>query len=207
MRTASRETIIVIIVAVAIFIASQTVVQSFVVIGSSMQPSFINGQRLLVSKVTYRLHEPQRGDVIVFHPPTSQSTDYIKRVIAIPGDTIEVKRGTVYINGYGLDEPYIKTTPHYTLPKQRIGQNEYFVLGDNRNNSSDSHRWGSVPRNDIIGKVWLSIWPPGLIPNYHLEEQLGSAKFPIQLPQTEANYGWSTVGTGIGDSHLFQLAH
>lgn len=185
MRGVIREVVTTIIVAVVIFLVLQTTVQSFVVIGSSMKPNFEPGQRLLVSKVAYRFGEPQRGEVIVFRPLDNEDTDYIKRVIALPNDTVEIKEGTVYINNVALDEPYIKAPPNYTLHQTKIPANEYFVLGDNRNNSNDSYDWGTVPRQNIVGKAWLSVWPPdqwGLITHYTLKEQLPSTKLAPQLP-------------------------
>ncbi len=185
MRAFLREILIVITVAIAIFIVSRTAIQSFVVVGVSMEPSFEEGQRLLINKAVYRFREPARGDVIVFHPPNNQRTDYIKRIIALPGDTVEIKEGVVYVNGSNLYEPYIEDPPSYTLRQKEIPDNNYFVLGDNRNNSNDSHNDWTVKRKDIIGKAWLSIWPPsewGLAPNYPLQEQLASTKLLPQLP-------------------------
>ena len=179
MRTVLREVLIVIAVAMAVFIVSRTAIQSFVIVGISMEPSFEEGQRLIINKAVYRFREPARGDVIVFHPPNNQRTDYIKRIIALPGDTVEIKGEAVYVNDSQLYEPYIKDSPSYTLPQTEIPDNNYFVLGDNRNNSNDSHNDWTVERTDIIGKAWLSIWPPGewgLAPNYPLQEQLASAE-------------------------------
>jgi len=135
------------------------------------------GQRLIISKITYLFHEPERGDIIVFHPPHKPKDEppYIKRIIGLPGDTIEIKGGAVYINGSKLYEPYVKNPPNYTIAKLTIPENEYFVLGDNRPVADDSHNGWTVKREDIIGKAWLSIWPPskwGLAPNYPLQEQL-----------------------------------
>ena len=146
-----------------------------------MEPSFQDGQQILVIKVAYSLHEPERGDVIIFHPPpphSLQATPFIKRIIALPGDTVEIKNGSVYVNGLQLDEPYIKEPPNYTFPRYKIPGNNYFVLGDNRNNANDSHTGWTVPRQNIIGKAWLSIWPPGkwgVVNNYPLQEQLVSS--------------------------------
>ena len=178
MKAFFREIVITIILALVVFFLIQATVGSFIVIGISMEPSFHSGQRLLVSKVTYRLHEPERGDVIVFQPVDSQQGDYIKRIIALPGDTVEIKKGAVYVNSTKLDEPYIKSSPRYTIEQQKIPANNYFVLGDNRNNSNDSHNGWVVPRQKIVGKVWLSIWPPTeweVVPDYSLTEQLASS--------------------------------
>ncbi len=178
MKNFFREILITIILAVAVFFLLQATVQSFVVIGASMKPSFYTGQRLLVNKAVYYFHEPEWADVIVFEPVGGRGADYIKRIIALPGDTVEVKKEAVYVNGSRLDESYINNAPRYTIKQQKIPENKYFVLGDNRNNSDDSHNGWLVPRQNIVGKAWLSIWPPdewGLVPHYTLPEQLVSA--------------------------------
>jgi len=176
MRVFLREILGPILLAVIIFLILQATMQSFVVVGSSMKPSLYDGQRLLINKVVYSLHEPEVGDVVVFEPPHNQRADYIKRIIALPGDIVEVKMGVVYVNGSPLDErTYIKELPRYSLPQQKIPENEYFVLGDNRNNSNDSHNGWTVPRQNIVGKAWLSIWPPrqwGVVTSYSLQEQI-----------------------------------
>jgi len=177
MRTFLREIIGTIILAVIIFVLLQTTFQTFIVVGSSMEPNFQWRQRLLINKAVYHFHEPERGDVIVFQPFENRQTDYIKRIIALPGDTVEVEMGAVYVNDSKLDEPYIKEPPAYTLNQRKVPDNSYFVLGDNRNNSNDSHNGWTVPPQSIVGKVWLSIWPPdqwGLAANYPLQEQLVS---------------------------------
>jgi len=170
MRTFLRDTLLTIVLTIAIFFLIQSTVQVSIVTGSSMEPNLHDTQRLVVNKAIYMFHPPQRGDIIVFHPPgNSGDVPYIKRVIGLPGDTIEIKKGKVYVNGSPLQEPYIKDSPAYTLHEEEIDAGTYFVLGDNRNNTSDSHVWGSVPRSNIIGKAWLSIWKPqwwGLAPNY-----------------------------------------
>ncbi len=179
MKTFLREILVTLILAIVIFFTLQATVQSFIVVGSSMEPGLHAGQRLLINKVVYSFHEPERGDIIVFHPPDNRQVDYIKRIIALPGDTVEVKEETIYVNGSQLNEPYIKEPPKYTIHEQKIAGSEYFVLGDNRNNSNDSHNGWTVTRQKIIGKAWLSIWPPnewGLVPNYPLQEQLVSSK-------------------------------
>ena len=173
MRAFSREVLVTLILAGGIFFLLQTTFQSSIVVGCSMEPSLEEGQRLLVNKAIYNFREPERGDMITFHPPDNQQADYIKRIIGLPGDTIEVKEETVYINGSKVDEPYIKELPRYTIRQRKIGENNYFVLGDNRNNSNDSHNGWTVPRQNIIGKAWLSIWPPGewgLANNYSFAE-------------------------------------
>ena len=177
MKTFFREILLTLVLAIVIFILLQATVQSFVVVGSSMEPNLREGERLLVSKVVYDLHEPERGDIVVFHSPNRQRVDFIKRLIALPGETVWVKDGVVYINGHQLHEPYIKDLPRYTLTQREIPEDEYFVLGDNRNNSNDSHNGWTVPQERIIGKTWLSIWPPnkwGIAANYSLPKELVS---------------------------------
>ena len=124
---------------------------------------------MLVSKAAYLFSEPERGEVIIFKPPGGRNGDYIKRIIALPGDTVEIKSGTVYLNDKPLEEAYIRYEPKYTMEKTEIDAEEYFVLGDNRSNSNDSHTGWLVPRENIIGQAWVYIWPPtnwGLVPDY-----------------------------------------
>lgn len=175
MKAFFREIAITAALALVIFLIIQATVQSFVVVGISMEPSLHEGQRLLVSKVSYYVGDPRRGDVIVFQPLGNSEEDYVKRVIGLPGDTVEVKSRKVYVNGVALDEPYILQAPNYTLDKKTVPTNTYFVLGDNRNNSNDSHNGWTVPRENIVGKGWVSLWPPrqwGLIRDYHLLNQI-----------------------------------
>ena len=160
MKAFFREILVTLILAIVIFFLLQATVQSFIIVGSSMEPNLQEGQRLLINKVVYNLHEPERGDVIVFHSPNNRRVEYVKRIIGLPSETIEVSNGLVYINNHQLDETYITDLPKYTLLPQEIPENEYFVLGDNRNNSNDSHNGWTVPHQQIIGKAWLSIWPP-----------------------------------------------
>ena len=178
MKSFFRELLLTLVMAFVLFFLLQATVQNFYVDGASMEPSLQDRQRLLVSKVAYYLHEPERGDVLIFKSPQNEQKDYIKRLIALPGDTVEVKKGTVYVNDSPLEETYIKSPPRYTVEKQKIPENSYFVLGDNRNNSDDSHNGWVVPHQNIVGKAWLSIWPPGkwgLVPDYPAMENLAGA--------------------------------
>ncbi|HBY93477.1 MAG TPA: signal peptidase I [Chloroflexi bacterium] len=147
-------------------------VQNFRIEGFSMEPTLHEGQYLIVNKLIYYLHPPQRGDIIVFAFPKGPERDFIKRVIGLPGDTVEIRPGEVLVNGESIQEPYHPESVMYSYPPTTLGPNEYFVLGDNRNNSSDSHTWGLLERKYIIGKAWLSYWPPkawGLVPNYAVQ--------------------------------------
>ena len=126
--------------------------------------------RVLACRFCYHLRKPQRGDVVVFDTPSAarvcgSSGIYVKRLIALPGDTWSERGGVVYIDGRPLDEPYLKRSrrDHETLPPRRIRSGEYFFMGDNRRRSCDSRRWGTVPRHDIIGPVFATYWPPGRI--------------------------------------------
>ena len=175
MKSFFRELAITAVLALAIFFLLHFTIDTVIVLGISMEPNFHSGQRILVSKVSYRMHEPERGDVIVFRPVNLEDKDLIKRIIALPRDTVEVKDSAVYVNGTELKEPYIKNPPNYDFPEQEVPADNYFVLGDNRNRSNDSHTGWFVPRQNIIGKAWVSIWPPpewGLVPAYSLSEQL-----------------------------------
>jgi len=175
MKSFFRELAITTALALAVFFLLRFTIDTVIVLGISMEPNFYSGQRVLVSKVSYRLHEPDRGDVIVFRPVNGEDNDLIKRIIALPKDTVEIKDGAVYVNNTELKEPYIKNPPNYNFPEQKVPANEYFVLGDNRNKSNDSHTGWFVPRQNIVGKAWVSIWPPpkwGLVPEYSLSEQL-----------------------------------
>lgn len=161
--------------AVAIFLLVQAFATKAIVDGSSMEPNLSHGQKILVNKVSYLFSGPDRGDIIIFDPPVFSENDYIKRVIGLPGEFVEIKNGTVYIhqadgNIMTLDESaYIADSPNYTYTSEVIPENNYFVLGDNRNNSGDSHYGWFVSRADIVGKAWFSYSPLsdfGFVLNY-----------------------------------------
>ncbi len=133
---------------------------------NSMVPTLSIGDRLIVEKLSYHQHPPRFGDIVVFQPPdllVSQGyrpdQAFIKRVIGTPGQTIEVKQGEVYIDGTPLNEPYIATTPNYTMQPVTVAPGTVFVMGDNRNNSNDSHVWGLLPQRNIIGRAWERFFP------------------------------------------------
>ena len=167
--SALRELIETLILTLVIFLVIRFAVQNFRIEGLSMEPNFHDGQYLFVNKLVYMLRPPERGDVIVFIPPNNNSRDFIKRVIGLPGDRIEIRSGTVFINGEELKEAYPLNPASYSTGSLVIPPDEYFVLGDNRNYSSDSHAWGTVSQKSIIGKAWISYWPPqlmGVVPDY-----------------------------------------
>jgi signal peptidase I len=168
-----REAGIIVLIAVAIFVLLRLTIQSYTVVMSSMEPNFQEGECIMVSKVSYRSSGPQRGEVIVFDPPFDSQYPFIKRVIGLPGETVEIKEGKVFIDGIPLEEEYIAAQPNYTMSAQEIPENEYFVLGDNRNNSNDSHNSWTVPRDNLIGRAWFTYWPPskwGIVKHYSYPE-------------------------------------
>lgn len=175
-----REMAETVILALAIFFLLRTVViQNFRVEGSSMEPNFHDGQFLFINKLAYRLGDPARGDVIVFRYPNDPSRDFIKRIIGLPGETVEVRSGQILINGQSIKDLATVNQAGYSYGPVAVGPDEFFVLGDNRPNSSDSHSWGNLPTDLVIGKVVLSYWPPsdwGLVrhgmadPGYHPED-------------------------------------
>lgn len=163
-RSFVRELIETAVLTIAIFLVVRVALQNFKVEGSSMFPNLHNGEYILVNKISYMLHSPQRGDIVVFQatPAHQPDKDFIKRVIGLPGETVAVHNDSVYINGHPLNEPYIQGfyKPTYTWGPSKVPSGDYFVLGDNRNDSQDSHLWGWLPRKYIIGKAWISYWPP-----------------------------------------------
>ncbi len=158
------------IIAVGLFLIVNLVTARIRVEGNSMEPSLHDGEFVVVNRLSMYWQEPRRGDIVVFHFPLDRTRRYIKRVIGLPGDVVSIQDGTVFINGIELNEPYIAEAPRYT-GEWEIGLGEVFVLGDNRNASSDSQNWGNLDRDDIIGKAVLVYWPPreiSLIPHYDL---------------------------------------
>ncbi|MEE9599597.1 MAG: signal peptidase I [Anaerolineales bacterium] len=127
--------------------------------GSSMEPNLHHGEFVIVSKINYRIGEPNRGDVVVFDFPRNITQEYIKRVIGLPGEHILIEDGIVFVDGTRLSEPYLNMAPQYE-GEWVVTEGTLFVLGDNRNNSSDSHTWGLVPMNNVIGEALLVYWPP-----------------------------------------------
>jgi signal peptidase I len=159
------------------------IAQPFIVSGSSMVPTFESKDYLIVDELSYHVGKPSRGDVVVFHPPGHETDGvfYIKRVIGIPGEKVTIKNGVVtitsreYPDGLILEEPYIKNKSNETLEKI-LGEDEYFVMGDNRTASADSRVWGVLPRDNIKGRAFLRLLPlpeiallPGVYHNYIVE--------------------------------------
>ena len=160
-----------VVIALAIFVVVYLfLVQPHQVKGKSMYPNFEDGEYLLTDKVSYKLGQPKRGDVIVFKAPENEKYDYIKRIIGVPGDSVSVSGGHIYINGQGLEEDYLpgeyETRGGSFLREGQsvvVKDGEYFCVGDNRSHSSDSREWGMVPFENIIGRAWFRYWPPGRI--------------------------------------------
>jgi signal peptidase I len=152
------DTVETILLAVVLFLVINALSARVRVENISMKPTLQPGEFLLVNRVAYKIGEPEIGDIIVFHAPGASDLDYIKRVVGLPGDTVRISEGVVYVNDQPLYEPYIADPPRYT-GEWVVPAEELFVLGDNRNNSSDSHMWGFVPYEDIVGRALLIYWP------------------------------------------------
>jgi signal peptidase I len=155
-----REWIETLITTLLIFLLVETfVVQGFKVYGSCMEPNLYTGERLLGNKLVYHLHGVHRGDIVVFRPPHKPDTPFIKRVIGLPGEVLAIHDNQVYINGVRLREPYLRFAWHDDRPAERIPPGMLFVMGDNRDNSSDSRSWGELPLRNVEAKAWLRYWP------------------------------------------------
>jgi len=162
------ETAKIVLIALAIIIPIRYyLIQPFFVRGASMEPNFSNGQYLVIDELSYRFEDPARGDVIVFKYPLNPSNYFIKRIIGLPGEEVRIRDGQVFIydtdssQEVALDESSYLPGETFTLGQVSfsLGEQEYFVLGDNRQSSSDSRRWGALPQDDIVGRVWLRAWP------------------------------------------------
>lgn len=167
-----RELLETIVLSLVIFLLIRLVIQNYRIESHSMEPNFREGQFILVNKLAFKLGEPSRGEVIVFHNPGNVEEDYIKRVIGLPGDEVEVRGQTIYINGQALAEPYATNPFRDNYGPMIVPSNHLFVMGDNRGNSSDSRRIGPIPEELIVGQAWLRVWPFdkwGIITHYKLE--------------------------------------
>ena len=156
-----RELVETVVLSLIIFLLIRQVVQNYRIENHSMEPNFLEGQFVLVNKIAYRLGEPDRGDVVVFHNPSNTNEDYIKRIIGLPGDTVEVREQTVYINGQPMIEEFTHNPIQFGdyVPPTVVGDNQLFVMGDNRPNSSDSRVFGPIRQDLVVGQAWLRIWP------------------------------------------------
>ena len=146
---------LVIVLVVNVFLAQATRVE-----GQSMEPNLHNNERLIIEKVTYRFRDPRRGDIVVLRRANRTSEPLIKRVIGVPGDTVSIQAGTVYINGQSLDEPYLNQQTWGDMSPRLVPEEHVFVLGDNRRASNDSRAFGVVAYDDIVGHAWIRYWPP-----------------------------------------------
>lgn len=194
-RSLIYEVLETLLLTLLIFAGLRMAFRNFRIEGQSMEPSFHDGQLIVVNSLVYYLNPPQRGDVAVFLSPESPAglckdplrrialdisllvgstqnnpcKDFIKRIIGLPGDEVEIRQGRVLINGERLQEPYIAGRSQDSWGPQVLVGDEYFVLGDNRANSSDSRVWGPLLQENIVGQAWLSYWPPaywGMVPHY-----------------------------------------
>lgn len=156
------------LIALLIVIPIRTfIAQPFIVSGASMQETFQNGEYLIVDQLSYQFESPERGDVIVFHYPVDTTKFFIKRVVGVPGDTISIEGNVVHItnsehpHGATLDEPYIASMKPNTYLEETLGDGEYFVMGDNRDQSSDSRVWGVLQERHIVGQAFIRLFPIG----------------------------------------------
>ena len=195
-----RETLDVLVLAVVMLMAVRFVAYNYIVDGPSMQPTFHNGEFVIVNRLAYRSFDlswlpgqdedewrpfghPEPGDVIVFTQVSSGiAKDLIKRVIAVEGQTIEVRDGAVFVDGEALDEPYISAPPEYQVPPTVVPPGELFVLGDNRINSADSHLFGPINESQVVGRADLRYWPFGAAGR--IEHVLGTGDQAAAAPAT-----------------------
>jgi signal peptidase I len=152
------ETLQTIILAVVLYFLIDSVIARVRVENISMLPTLQPGEFILVNKMAYKLGSLHTGDIVIFHFPQDPTQDYIKRVIGVPGDTVSVQGGKVYVDNRPLTEPYISAAPQYT-GSWTVPSDQLFVLGDNRNQSSDSHSWGFVPLGNLVGRALVVYWP------------------------------------------------
>lgn len=172
-RRALVEILQTLLLAVLLYFAIDAVFARVRVVNISMQPTFVEGDVLLVNKLAYKLGKLHTGDVVIFHNPNDVEEDYIKRLIGKPGDVVRVEGGVVFVNGIPLEEDYIADPPYYT-GEWLVPQGFVFVLGDNRNQSSDSHSWGYVPLEDLVGKALVVYWPLDAVKVINLTETQGA---------------------------------
>ncbi|MEO0934867.1 MAG: signal peptidase I, partial [Cyanobacteria bacterium J06641_2] len=168
-----RENLILITIALVLaFFIRTFIAEPRYIPSDSMLPTLETGDRLVIEKVSYRFSSPKFGDIVVFQPPPklqrrgySQDQAFIKRIIGTPGDTLKIDDGKVYLNGNILQEDYIKEPASKAYPLVEVPPNQYFMMGDNRNDSNDSRYWDFLPRQNMIGKAIFRFWPPSRIGN------------------------------------------
>jgi len=218
-----REIIETVVLTILMFVIINLAVQNYDVTGPSMEPSLHNQERIMVDKVSYLFHAPARGDVIVFIAPPAPSDDYVKRIIGIPGDVITVVGDTVIVDGVTLNETYVdpmmQGNSNPPIVNRVVPPGDYFVMGDDRRNSSDSRVWGFVPRGNIIGRAALVYWPfgqdnSGFLPNvssvFANIHQSTSRVAPTQSSINVANasstrFSADMNGTALGGMLAFAL--
>jgi signal peptidase I len=171
------------VLAVVLYFGINAVSARVRVDGFSMRPTLQDGEYILINKLAYKLGEPMRGDIVVFVFPVNPEEDLIKRIIGLPGDTITVQDGLLSINGVVMNEPYISAPPAYDGTWQ-VSEGELFVLGDNRNDSRDSHQWGLLPVENVIGRAVLIYWPPE-------EWQIIEHTEQVSIPEFASQSSWS----------------
>ncbi|MYC08288.1 MAG: signal peptidase I [Chloroflexi bacterium] len=206
MRAAIREIIETIILSLLLFIGIQFAVQTYQVEGASMYPTLAQGQYLLVNKVIYRhlsvgetvnisaqrddvargthifpFHPPQHGEVVVFNAPNDPTRDFVKRVMGVPGDTVEIRDGRTYINGTRVQEDYAELDDFDEMEELIVPANSYFVMGDNRRHSNDSRDWGTVPLEHIVGRAWVRYWPPHEIRVFPTEQVFSASASALNI--------------------------
>jgi len=164
LRTYRREIVSVLIYCLQVMVVTSVIIlfvgRVSIVQGGSMEPSIVTGERILVNLLVYDFNAPRRGEVIVFRYPKDQTKDYIKRVIALPGEEIEIRDGKSLVNGRRLSEPYVTHWDFSDKEPVKLGAGELWVMGDNRANSEDSRRWGPLPVGLVRGKASVVFWPP-----------------------------------------------
>ena len=200
MRAIIREIIETIILSLLLFVGIQFAVQTYQVEGASMRPTLTQGQYLLVNKIVYRhlnvggdaggapagsefsedslifpFHPPQHAEVVIFSFPNDPSREFVKRVIGVPGDTVEIRRGRTFLNGRQIQESYASLDEYDEMDAYKVPPNSYFVLGDNRRHSNDSRDWGIVPLENIVGRAWVRYWPPHQISVFPTERAFSNS--------------------------------
>ena len=176
-----REVVETVGLAVIIFLIIRIGIQNYRIEGQSMEPNFHDGEYLIVNKLAYRLGEYERGDVIVFKYPNDPSKDYIKRVIGLPGDTVEIRGGELFVNDNQIEEPYLHMPNTRDEAPTVVEAGHLYVMGDNRPASSDTRSWGQLGQNFVIGQAWLAIWPfdtAGLVKHQPIEVNAVMAQGP-----------------------------